>query len=353
MDGLRVGLIGYGLAGAVFHAPLIAATPGLELAMVVTRDPARRAALHARHPSAQAVREVGELWAHADDLDLVVIATPNEAHVPLAQAAVDNGLPVVVDKPMAITAADGQRLVEAAAVRDVPLTVFHNRRYDGDFLTLRQLLADRALGEVHRFESRFERWRPVARPDAWREHLPSEAGGGLLLDLGSHLVDQALQLFGPPRCVYAEIDVRRPGVRGDDDVFVALEHRHGVRSHLWASTVAGQQGPRFRVLGSRAAFVIFGLDGQEAALRSGRLADDPLVGQPGSTGVLHGGDGDTGTTAPVPTRRGEYLRFYAEVAAALRREGQMPVTADEALMVLRVLEAARRSAGEGRIVPFE
>jgi hypothetical protein len=144
---------------------------------------------------------------------------------------------------MAITAADGQRLVEAAAVRDVPLTVFHNRRYDGDFLTLRQLLADRALGEVHRFESRFERWRPVARPDAWREHLPSEAGGGLLLDLGSHLVDQALQLFGPPRCVYAEIDVRRPGVRGDDDVFVALEHRHGVRSHLWASTVAASRDP--------------------------------------------------------------------------------------------------------------
>jgi scyllo-inositol 2-dehydrogenase (NADP+) len=188
------------------------------------------------------------------------VATSNATHLPLGLAAVQAGLAVVVDKPLALTAAKGRRLVTAARERGVLLTVFHNRRWDGDLRTLQRLLDADALGSVHRFELRFERWRPALRPGAWRELERPEAGGGLLLDLGSHLVDQALLLFGQPRSVYAEVDRRRAGVQGDDDVFVALEHPGGVRSHLWASSLAAQVGPRLRVLGDRGAYVKHGLD---------------------------------------------------------------------------------------------
>jgi scyllo-inositol 2-dehydrogenase (NADP+) len=345
---MRVALIGYGIGGAVFHAPLVAATPGLDLAAVVTRDPERQAAVRARYPDCEVVDSADRLWAAADRFDLAVVATPNDAHVPLALAAIRAGLAVVVDKPLAITAADGEGLVAAARDADVPLTVFHNRRFDGDLLTIRRLLADGTLGTVHRFESRFERWRPHPRPRAWREAEPAASGGGLLLDLGSHLVDQAVLLFGWPLHVYAEVDVRRDGVRGDDDVFVALEHPDGVRSHLWASAVAAQLGPRFRVLGAQAAYVKHGLDGQEEALRAGATPDDPGFGvePPATYGHLHGDD----EARAVPTEPGDYRRFYVELAAALRGRGPLPVDASDAVDVLRVLEAARHSAVTGEVV---
>jgi predicted dehydrogenase len=346
---MRVALIGYGIGGAVFHAPLIAATPGLELSAVVTRDPDRQAAVRARYPDCRLVDDAQRLWQGTDRPDVVVVATPNDAHVPLALAAVRAGLPVVVDKPLAITPADGERLVAAAREADVPLTVFHNRRFDGDLLTVRRLLDAGTLGQIHRFESRFERWRPEPRPGAWREAEPAASGGGLLLDLGSHLVDQAMLLFGRPRRVYAEVDVRREGVRGDDDVFVALEHPGGVRSHLWASAVAAQFGPRFRVLGSAAAYVKHGLDGQEEALQSGASPDDDGFGTepPASYGYLYG-EGEEPRV--VPTERGEYLRFYVALEAALRGEGSLPVAASDAVEVLRVLAAAAASAASGEVV---
>jgi predicted dehydrogenase len=349
---MRVALLGYGLGGSVFHAPLVAATPGLELAAVVTRDPQRQAAVRARYPDAEVVDDAARLWRDADRFDLVVVTTPNDTHVPLALAAVAAGLPVVVDKPLAITAADGERLVQAADAAGVPLTVFHNRRFDGDLLTVQRLLVDGALGRVHRFESRFERWRPRPRPDAWRETEPPAGGGGLLLDLGSHLVDQAVRLFGRPLRVYAEVDARRAGVRGDDDVFVALEHPGGVRSHLWASALAGQLGPRFRVLGDRAAYVKHGLDGQEEALRTGAVPGDPGFGAepPEAFGQLHTGDG---SAVAVPTAHGDYRRFYAMVAAALRGDGPLPVAASEAVEVLHILEAARLSAERREVVALD
>lgn len=347
---MRVALIGYGVGGAVFHAPLIAATPGLELAAVVTRDPGRQAEVRDRYPSARVLDDVTAVWAEADRYDVVVIASPNAAHLPLGLAAIDAGLAVVVDKPLALSAADGQRLLDAAHEAGVLLTVFHNRRLDGDLLTLQRLLAEEAIGRVHRFESRFERWRPTPRPGSWREAEPPEAGGGLLLDLGSHLVDQAVVLFGRPHRVYAEVDVRRDGVRGDDDVFVALEHDAGVRSHLWASAVAAHLGPRFRVLGSRGAYVKDGLDGQEAALRAGATPADAGFGvePPETYGRLDLGEGPH----PVPTDPGDYRRFYVGLAAALRGEGPVPVVAADAVAVLRILEAARESAASGGTVPL-
>lgn len=343
---LRVGLLGYGLAGRVFHAPLIAATPGMTLAAVVTRDATRRAALAAAHPDAVVVDSADALWARAGALDLVVVATPNRSHVALARAALAAGLPVVVDKPFATSAAEARALTAEARSRQLLLTVFQNRRWDGDFLTVRKLLAEDRLGAVHRFESRYERWNPVPRI-GWRESADPDEAGGLLFDLGAHLIDQALLLFGPVRTVYAELDRRRPGVATDDDAHVALTHASGVRSALWMSKVAAQPGPRFRVLGARAAFTKDGLDGQEAALALGGSPSAPDWGE--EPAARWGQLGLDGALAPVRSEAGSYPRFYAAVAAALRDGTPPPVEPDDAIAVLDIIEAARASAAHGRV----
>ena len=211
-------------------------------------------------------------------LDLVVVAAPNREHATLAHAAIDAGVAVVVDKPFAVTSQEAESVRAAARERGVLLSVFQNRRWDGDFLTVQRLLGEGALGTVTRFESRFERWRPTPK-GGWRESGDAADAGGLLFDLGAHLIDQALVLFGPVTHVYAEVDRRRPTVQADDDVFVALTHASGVRSHLWCSAVAANRGPRMRVLGDRAAYVKYALDGQEDALRLGGRPDrDPAWG---------------------------------------------------------------------------
>ncbi|MFF3907289.1 Gfo/Idh/MocA family oxidoreductase [Streptomyces sp. NPDC001848] len=345
---LRVGLVGYGLAGSVFHAPLIAATEGLVLDTVVTSNPERQQQVRTEFPDVRLAATADELWPRAGELDLIVVASPNKTHVPIATAALEAGLPVVVDKPVAGTAAEARGLATLAEERGLLLSVFQNRRWDNDFLTLRKLLAEGELGDVWRFESRFERWRPKPK-GGWRESGDPAEIGGLLYDLGSHVVDQALVLFGPVTSVYAESDVRRPGAEADDDTFIALTHTSGVRSHLYVSATAAQLGPRFRVLGSRAGYVKYGLDPQEAALREG-LRPGPEWGQEPESlwGRIGAGDSPlTGGGDAVPTVPGDYPAYYKAVAAALREDGPNPVTALEAAEALDVLEAARRSAHEG------
>ncbi|MEU8029741.1 Gfo/Idh/MocA family oxidoreductase [Streptomyces sp. NPDC049099] len=342
---LRVGLIGYGLAGSVFHAPLIAATEGLALDTVVTSHPQRQEQVRAEFPDVTPVATPEELFERADRLDLVVIASPNRTHVPLATAALKTGLPVVVDKPVAGTAAEARDLAALAEERGLLLSVFQNRRWDNDFLTLRRLLSQGDLGDVWRFESRFERWRPQPK-GGWRESGDPAEIGGLLYDLGSHVVDQALVLFGPATEVYAETDSRRPGAETDDDTFIALTHANGVRSHLYVSATTAQLGPRFRVLGSRAGYVKYGLDPQEAALRDGLRPGPQWGAEPESRyGRIGAGESPvTGGGTPVPTLPGDYPAYYAAVARALTGAGPNPVTALEAAAALDVLEAARRSA---------
>jgi scyllo-inositol 2-dehydrogenase (NADP+) len=349
MAELGVALIGYGLAGTVFHAPLIASVPGLRLAVVVTSNPERAARAEREHRGVVVLDAAEGVWERSGELDLVVVATPNRTHGPLALAALDAGLPVVVDKPMAVSAAEGQQLVDRARARGLLLTVFQNRRWDGDALTVRRLLEEGALGRVWRFESRFERWRPSPKP-GWREAGGPEDAGGMLNDLGSHLVDQALHLLGPATLVYGELDRRRPGMRVDDDAFVALTHASGVRSHLWMSAVAAQLGPRLRVLGDRAAYVKHGLDGQEEALRGGGRPDLPGWGEepPDRWGVL----GTEQRARPVRTEPGAYQRFYEGLVVALRDGAPPPVDPADAVAALRVLDAARRSAAERVTVPL-
>ena len=230
------------------------------------------------------------------------------------------------------------------------LTVFQNRRWDGDFLTVQRLLSEGALGEPLRFESRFERWRPVPK-GGWREKGAPEEAGGLLYDLGSHLIDQALVLFGLASHVYAELDRRRPDVEVDDDAFVALTHTNGVRSHLFMSVVAAQLGPRFRVLGTRAAYVKHGLDVQEASLRSNPRVDSTGFGEDprDAWGILGQGD----ETRPVPTEVGGYQRFYEGVVTALRGSAPPPVDPADAVAALEIIEAAQRSAEQRSIVTVE
>ncbi|MFF0254142.1 Gfo/Idh/MocA family oxidoreductase [Micromonospora zamorensis] len=347
-EALRVGLLGYGLAGRVFHAPLIAATPGLRLDAIVTRDPQRREQARQHFPDARLVDDADEFWRTPDALDLVVVATPNRQHVPMARAALAAGLPVVVDKPLAATAAEGRTLVDEATERGVPLTVFQNRRWDGDFLTARRLVEQGELGRVLRFESRFERFRPTIKP-GWRELAGPEEAGGALFDLGAHLVDQAVQLFGRVDRVYAEVDRRRAGAAVDDDAFVALTHANGVHSHLWMGAVTAQLGPRLRVLGDRAGYTTYGLDVQEAALHDGGRPDQPGWGEvpPERYGKL-GVDGDL---RPVPTEPGAYQSFYAQVATALRDGAPMPVDPRDSVATVELIELAHRSAVEGAVLP--
>ena len=345
---VRVGLIGYGLGGEVFHAPLIDANADMRLVTIVTSDPERQGRARARYPLTRVADSVEALWETAGDHDLAIVCTPNSGHLPLGMAALQAGLSVVVDKPLAATAADGRALASLATERGLLITVFHNRRWDGDFLTLRGLLERDELGPIVRFESRFERWRPAPEVSAWREFGAPEEAGGLLFDLGSHLVDQALQLFGRPTRVYAEVDRRRPGVEIDDDAFVALTHAAGVRTHLWASATAAVSGPRFRVLGLRGAFEKFWLDPQEDALAGGAVPGGPGWGtEPqGLWGRLSNGDEERS----IPTEAGDYPAYYRGVVDALRTEAAPPVDVRESIEGLEVLEAARESSRAGAVV---
>jgi scyllo-inositol 2-dehydrogenase (NADP+) len=340
---IRTGLIGFGVAGRLFHAPFLRALDDYSLDIVVTSDAARAAEVERCHPGARVVPTPEDLFAAAADLDLVVVASPTGTHVRWAGAALGERLAVVVDKPFAVTAAEGRDLVETAERLDVPFTVFQNRRWDGDFLTVRRLVAEGALGEVHRFESRFEWWKPAPRK-SWKLEATVKEGGGILYDLGAHVIDQALLLFGDvdPDDVHAEVLTRRPGGVADDDVFVALTHLSGVRSHLWMSGLAAQPGPRFRVLGAGGAYTKYGLDPQEQQLGSGMdpRAEGFGVEPPSARGSL----GIGADARPVATAPGRYVDFYRGLADALLRDRPLPVEPGGPLRVLELIESIHERA---------
>jgi len=345
---IRVGLAGYGLAGSVFHAPLIAATPGMRLTLVATSNAERAAAARREHHGVEIVADADALIARAPELDLLVVATPNATHYRVASAALAAGLAVVVDKPFAATAAEGRSLIEQARTAQRMLSVFQNRRWDGDFLTVRKLIAEGALGSVYRVESHFDRWRPEPRA-GWKND--PEPGAGLLYDIGPHLIDQALLLFGPVATVYAEQRELRPATRVVDDAYLILTHRSGVSSHLVMSLVVAEGGPRFRVLGTAGTFTKFGLDVQEETLRAGvRPGDDRWGVDPREAwGRLSNGK-DSRT---VPTERGAYERYYQGVLDAMQRGAPPPVDPADSVAGLEIIEAANISAAERRVVTLK
>ncbi len=334
---LRTALVGYGPAGAGLHAPLIARTDGMEVAAVVTSDPGRREAVARDHPGAAVLDGADAIWQEPGRFDLVVVAAPNRAHADLAERSLRAGLAVVVDKPLAVSVADADRLVAAAAETGLPLAVFHNRRWDSDFLAVRDLVA--RIGPVVRLEARWERWRPQVDGDRWRESDADADGGGLLWDLGSHLIDQALVLFGHPESVIARAETRRPGARVDDDTFVELRFPGGPAVQMWMSLVAIEPGPRFRVTGLGGLIESRGLDPQELRLRGDQAPEVEVR-------LVTEHDGEQVVDAPA----GDYSHFYAGVRDALRGGGPMPVTAEQAAEVVAVIDAARRSATTGQVV---
>jgi predicted dehydrogenase len=341
---LKVGLIGYGYAGKTFHAPLISAVPSLELAAVASSDAAK---VQADWPHATVHASPAELIAR-DDLDLVVIATPNATHHPLARAALLAGRHVVVDKPFTVALDDARELVALARERGRVLSVFHNRRYDGDFLTLRRLVADGALGRVVEMSSRHDRFRPEVRP-RWRES--AEPGAGLWFDLGPHLLDQALQLFGHPRAITLARDLTRDGALADDWFHASLRYDR-LHVQLHAGMLVAASAPRFVVHGTSGSFVKDGLDAQEDALKAGvRPTWPPEPGwgiDPGrATLVTREADGSA-TSTPVAMQRGEHMAYFAAIAAAILDGRPNPVPPDEALAVMELIELGIRSAAGGR-----
>ena len=341
---LRVGLIGYGYAGKTFHAPLIAAVPTLELAAVASSDAAK---VHADWPDVAVHAAPAELIAR-DDLDLVVIATPNDTHHPLARAALLAGRHVVVDKPFTVALDDARELVALARQRRRVLSVFHNRRWDGDFMTLRRLVADGALGRVVEMSSRHDRYRPEVR-QRWREG--AGPGAGLWFDLGPHLVDQALQLFGRPRAITLERDLTRDGALADDWFHASLRYDR-LHVHLHAGMLVAASAPRLAVHGTLASFVKEGLDAQEDALKAGvRPTWPPQPGwgiDPGrASRVTRAVDG-AAVVEPVRMLPGAHMAYFAGVAAAIRGEAPNPVPPEEALAVMELIELGIRSADERR-----
>lgn len=337
----RLGLVGYGVGSRYFHAPFIVAADGVELAGVVTRSPARRAELAADLPGVPVYGSHADLLAAG--VDAVTITTPPQTRRELVLEAVAAGVAVVADKPFAPTAADARALVQAAADAGVPLTVFHNRRWDADIRTVAALIARGELGEVTQLVSRFDLDQP--------ETLEPGPTGGLLRDLGSHLVDQALWLLGPATHVHAELDwVDLPQGRTDSAFTVSLRHAWGARSRLSSTKLNRLTEREWRVYGSNGSYLARGTDVQAQAIFGGRrpAVEGDRWGYEDADrwGVLRTAAG----AVPVPSERGAYQDFYTQFAAALRGEMPVPVPGTEAVHTLEVLDAARVSALEAGVV---
>lgn len=337
---MRIGLVGYGKGGRYFHAPLIASLPGATFAGVVTRSAERRAELAQDYPDVTAFDSLAELVASG--VDAVAISTPLASRRALILEAIALGVAVVSDKPFADDAAQAQELADAAERKGVLLSVYQNRRWDSDFLTVRKLIDNGMLGDVSRFESRVERYSPRS--------VGKVAGGGMLRDLGSHLVDQALLLFGPVSRVYAELNFVDQNTELDHAFFVSLTHANGVVSHLWGSCLQNCAGPRFRVSGSSGSYSVEGLDGQEAATLAGLSpkseGDNWGVEEPRRWGGFEQGE----ERERIPSERGCWNEFYRQFQSAVAGTGPNPVPARDAVASARVLDAARLSSSEGRVI---
>jgi scyllo-inositol 2-dehydrogenase (NADP+) len=354
MSEIGVAVIGFGLAGRVFHAPFVSAVPGLRLEAIVQRrgDEAVKA-----YPKIRILRSVDEALNDAA-VQLIVVGTPNETHYDLARRALAAGKHVVIDKPFAASSAEARELIELAAKKKLVLAPFHNRRWDGDFLTVRKLLGSGELGRLVTYESHFDRFRPLPREATWKE--AGHAANGMLFDLGPHLVDQALTLFGVPEAITAS--VRRDRDTTDiEDAFDITLHYPGLQAICRATMLAAEPAPRFLLHGTRGSFRKYGVDPQEPALvggatvpRAGEARE--WLGEPeeawGTLAVApHPAEPGILVRTKVKTELGDYRGFYANVRDAINGSGALNVTAEDGFRVIRLLEMARESSAEGKTLP--
>jgi predicted dehydrogenase len=342
---INVGLVGFGMAGQVFHAPLIHANSNLRLTHIVQR---RGNLSSTNYPEARQVRDVDEVLA-ADSVELVVVATPNTSHYDIARRALEAGKHVVVDKPFTITSSDADRLIELSRKVNRMLSVFQNRRWDGDFLTVQQILDQKLLGRVVEYESRFDRFRPAVKSGAWREQaLP---GSGLLFDLGSHLIDQAVLLFGRPMGIYARVLQQREGAVAPDNFEVHLDYKE-VKVTVKSGALVCEPSPRFVLYGTEGSYVKYGLDPQEEALKQGGLPALPNWGAESEQfwGMHTRCDGSV-TRKKYPTLAGRYPEYYKNVYRAITGQEELAVKPEQARGVIRLIELAEQSNAEKRMLP--
>jgi predicted dehydrogenase len=338
---LTVGLVGFGFAGRVFHAPVIRAVDGLLLTTIVQRH----GPSDARYSDVEFVLSVDDLLKRK--IDIVVVATPNTSHHAIAKQCLLAGRHVVVDKPFTPTLQDAQDLVETARRQQRIVTVYQDRRYTGDFLTVQNVVAEGALGHIVTFESHFDRFRPERKPNAWREERL--AGSGVWFDIGPHMFDQALLLFGAPEAIGADIRIERPDAVVDDAFDVTLYYRH-MRAMLRASMLRPPVGPTWLVHGTKGSFVKYGMDPQEAALKEGRTPDEPdWDAEPAE---LYGRLITSDTTRTVPTLRSSFARYYENVRDAILGTAELAVSPEWSLDVMRGLELAAASSRERRVLPW-
>lgn len=346
-EALGVGLVGYGAAARVFHAPFIVGEPGLKLLKVVERSAERS---REQHPWVEVVRDAEDLLRD-EGIGLVVVATPNDSHFELARRALLAGKHAVVEKPFTVTSEEARQLIELARERGLVVCAHQNRRWDGDFLTVRRLLEGGLLGRLLEFESRFDRFRDEPRPGAWRE--AERPGSGILYDLGSHLIDQALVLFGPPRAVTADVRIQRDFARADD-YFELLLHYDGPKVTLKAGMLVREPTPRFVLRGTRGSYVKHGLDPQEEALKRGLAPGGPGWGEEPRErwGLLDADAGGLHLEARVETLAGRYQEFYRNVAAAIAGRAEPAVRPEDARRTVRIIELAFQSSAEKRTINF-
>lgn len=341
---LNVGIVGFGFATATFHAPLIRATDGMTLACIASSNAER---VHQAMPAVAVAHSPAALFANPD-IDLVVIATPNDTHYPLAAAALEAGKHVVIDKPFTLDVSQADQLIALSRKRERLLSVFHNRRWDGDFLTVGQLINSGKLGDVRHVESHFDRYRPQVQ-DRWRES--AIAGGGLWYDLGIHLTDQALQLFGPPTGVWLDLQRQRLGAAADDWFHAVLQYED-LRVILHASALTAAPAPRFVLHGTAGSYVKYGLDTQEAALKRGDVPGAPGWGDDPDHGALTLGQGDPAQSIGHPGLPGDYTVFYAAMRDAIVLGTAVPVTPESARDAMRIIELGLESVRSGRVVAY-
>jgi len=335
-DNIRVGLIGYGYASKTFHAPLIVGTPGMTLAAVSSSDASK---VHADWPNVTVVSDPKQLF-NDPSLDLIVIPTPNDTHFPLARAAMEAGKHVVVDKPFTVTLSQARELEAMAKSRGLVLSVFHNRRWDSDFLTVKGLIAEGKLGEVSYFESHFDRYRPQVR-NRWREQ--AGPGSGIWYDLGPHLIDQALVLFGVPVSITVDMAQLRPDAQTTDYFHAVLTYPQR-RVVLHSTMLAAAESARYIVHGTRGSYVKFGLDPQEDRLKAGERPPQEEWGYDMRDGVLTLAVGDELDAQTLLTVPGNYPAYYAAIRDALNGQGENPVPASQAIRVMELIELGIESA---------
>ncbi|OUL69272.1 oxidoreductase [Paraburkholderia hospita] len=341
---LKIGLMGYGFAGATFHAPVIEHCGRASVAAIATGQPDKA---RADYPNATIVADIDALLA-LSDIECVVIATPNDTHFDLARRTLEAGKHVVVDKPVTLSAADARTLADLAQSKGLVFAPFHNRRWDGDFMTVRDLIASGELGRITHFESHFDRFRPGIR-QRWREE--ASRGGGLLFDLGPHLIDQALTLFGAPETVYATVKAYRDNASAPDYVHLLLGYaNHEVVLH--ASALTAIVAPRYTIHGTRGSYVKNGLDTQEDQLKAGLRPGDAGFGGGNDAGTLRVLEGEQEVQRELPTRDGAYVEFYRALAASIQDGAPFPVSAADAVDVMAIIELANRSEQEGVRLPF-